>query len=79
MQFAWLILIPITLVNILLTGLIYLVVNSLGLGNLTNFVFLTVTACRQLGHALRIHLDCRAGYYGHDATRPGACHSRSAQ
>ena len=44
MQFAWLILIPITLFNILLTGLIYLVVNSLGLGSLTNFVFLTVTA-----------------------------------
>lgn len=44
MQFAWLILIPVTLVNILLTGLIYLVVSSLGLGNLTNFVFLTVTA-----------------------------------
>jgi NADH-quinone oxidoreductase subunit H len=30
MQFAWLILIPVTLVNILLTGGVYLVVNSLG-------------------------------------------------
>ncbi|MFL5659230.1 MAG: complex I subunit 1/NuoH family protein [Ktedonobacteraceae bacterium] len=39
MQFAWLILIPVTLVNILLTGLIYLVVNGLG-G--TNLVFLVV-------------------------------------
>lgn len=44
MQFAWLILIPVTLFNILLTGLIFLVVNSLGLGQFTNFVFLTVTA-----------------------------------
>ena len=39
MQFAWLILIPITLFNILLTGLIYLVVSGLG-G--TNLVFLIV-------------------------------------
>ena len=44
MQFAWLILIPVTLLNILLTGLIYLIVNSVGLGSLTNFAFLTVTA-----------------------------------
>ncbi|MFL5590616.1 MAG: complex I subunit 1/NuoH family protein [Ktedonobacteraceae bacterium] len=42
MQFAWLILIPITLFNILLTGLIYLVISSLALGNLTNLVFLVV-------------------------------------
>lgn len=40
MQFTWLILIPTTLGNILLTGLIYLVVNALGLSNL---VFLIVT------------------------------------
>src|SRR5437667_8731436 len=40
MQFAWLILIPITLFNILLTGLIYLVVSSLAPGNLTNLAFL---------------------------------------
>jgi NADH-quinone oxidoreductase subunit H len=39
MQFAWLVLIPITLFNILLTGLIYLVVSGLGLGDL---VFLIV-------------------------------------
>jgi NADH-quinone oxidoreductase subunit H len=44
MQFAWLILIPITLGNIVLTALIYLVVSSLGLGNFTNIVFLVVTA-----------------------------------
>src|SRR5947209_6672308 len=43
MQFAWLILIPLTLFNILLTGLIFLVVNSLGLGQFTNIVFLVVT------------------------------------
>src|SRR5437660_9632413 len=42
MQCAWLILIPITLFNILLTGLIYLVVSSLGLGDLTSIVFLVV-------------------------------------
>jgi NADH-quinone oxidoreductase subunit H len=42
MQFAWLILIPVTLVNVLITGLIYLVVNSFGLGDLTNIVFLVV-------------------------------------
>jgi NADH-quinone oxidoreductase subunit H len=41
MQFAWLILIPVTLGNIILTGLIYLVVSNLGLSNL---VFLIVTA-----------------------------------
>src|SRR6266516_2274819 len=40
MQFAWLILIPATLGNILLTGLIYLAVSGLGLSNL---VFLIVT------------------------------------
>jgi NADH-quinone oxidoreductase subunit H len=41
MQFAWLILIPVTLGNIVLTGLIYLVVSNLGLSNV---VFLIVTA-----------------------------------
>jgi NADH-quinone oxidoreductase subunit H len=40
MQFAWLILMPATLGNILLTGLIYLGVSGLGLSNL---VFLIVT------------------------------------
>jgi len=40
MQYAWLILIPVTLGNILLTGLIYLALSSLGLSNL---VFLIVT------------------------------------
>src|SRR5438477_1236669 len=44
MQFAWLILIPTTLFNILLTGLLFLVINSLGLGQFTNIVFLVVTA-----------------------------------
>jgi NADH-quinone oxidoreductase subunit H len=40
MQFAWLILIPVTLGNIVLTGLIYLLVSNLGMSNL---VFLVVT------------------------------------
>ncbi|TMD88391.1 MAG: NADH-quinone oxidoreductase subunit H [Chloroflexi bacterium] len=44
MQYAWLILIPTTLFNILLTGLLFLVINSLGLGQFTNIVFLVVTA-----------------------------------
>ncbi len=42
MQFAWLILIPVTLANILLTGLIYLVVNGLGLSNLVFLIVLGV-------------------------------------
>jgi NADH-quinone oxidoreductase subunit H len=33
MQFAWLILIPVTLGNIVITALIYLIINSLGLSN----------------------------------------------
>src|SRR5439155_18923213 len=41
MQFAWLILIPVTLGNILLTALIYLIVTSFGLSSL---VFLIVLA-----------------------------------
>src|SRR2546421_169612 len=44
MQYAWLILIPTTLFNILLTGLLFLVINSLGLGQFTNIVFLVVAA-----------------------------------
>jgi len=44
MQFAWLILIPITLANILITGLIYLLVSAIGLGDFTNLVFLVVIA-----------------------------------
>lgn len=40
MQFAWLILIPMTLGNILITGMIYLLVSSL---NLSNLVFLIIT------------------------------------
>src|SRR5437870_13102869 len=39
MQFAWLILIPLTLGNILLTGVVFLIVNGLGWSNL---VFLIV-------------------------------------
>jgi NADH dehydrogenase len=41
MQFAWLILIPVTLGNIVLTSVIYLVVSNLGLSNMA---FLVVTA-----------------------------------
>src|SRR5438045_2454217 len=51
MQFAWLILIPTTLGNILLTGLIYLVISGLGISNvvvlgvgLSSLVFLIITA-----------------------------------
>ncbi len=49
MQFAWLILIPVTLSNILITGLIYLIVSSVlnapGAQSYINLVFLVVTAC----------------------------------
>jgi len=41
MQFAWLILIPVTLVNILVTGLIYLVTSGVGL---PTWVFLVILA-----------------------------------
>lgn len=41
MRFAWLILIPVTLVNILVTGALYLIVSTLGL---PTWVFLVVTA-----------------------------------
>jgi len=42
MQFAWLILIPLTLGNILLTGLVFLIVNGLGLSNLVFLIVLGV-------------------------------------
>jgi NADH-quinone oxidoreductase subunit H len=42
MQFTWLILIPITLGNILLTGIVYLVLNALGLPNLVFLIVLGV-------------------------------------
>lgn len=41
MQYAWLILIPVTLINILVTGAIYLIVSAIGL---PTWVFLVVTA-----------------------------------
>jgi NADH-quinone oxidoreductase subunit H len=42
MQFAWLILIPITLGNILLTALVFLVVNGLGLSNVVFLIVLGI-------------------------------------
>ncbi|MBA2678395.1 MAG: NADH-quinone oxidoreductase subunit H, partial [Ktedonobacteraceae bacterium] len=42
MQFAWLILIPTTLVNILVTGILYLLVNSFGLPNLVFLIVLGI-------------------------------------
>ena len=42
MQFAWLILIPVTLGNIVLTALVFLIVNSLGLSNLVFLIVLGV-------------------------------------
>jgi NADH-quinone oxidoreductase subunit H len=42
MQFAWLILIPVTLGNILLTALVYLILNSFGLSNLVFLIVLGV-------------------------------------
>ncbi len=42
MQFAWLILIPVTLFNILITGGLYLIIQSFGSGNGDTLVFLIV-------------------------------------
>jgi NADH-quinone oxidoreductase subunit H len=42
MQFAWLILIPVTLVNILITGALYLIISNFGSGNGNNLIFLIV-------------------------------------
>src|SRR5260370_1362035 len=42
MQFAWLILIPVTLGNILFTALVYLVLSNLGLSNLVFLIVLVV-------------------------------------
>jgi NADH-quinone oxidoreductase subunit H len=49
MQFTWLILIPTTLGNIVLTALIYLVLNSLGLSNLVFLIVLGVVNFVMLG------------------------------
>src|SRR5438876_2944249 len=57
MQFAWLILIPTTLINILVTGLVYLLISGLGLGDFTNLVFLimiTIVNCAMLFVFIRI-------------------------
>ncbi len=42
MQFAWLILIPVTLFNIIVTGGLYLILNALGLSNLVFLIVLGV-------------------------------------
>jgi NADH-quinone oxidoreductase subunit H len=42
MQFAWLILIPTTLINILVTGALYLILNSLGINNTIFLIVLGV-------------------------------------
>ncbi len=42
MQFAWLILIPVTLGNILITALVYLILNSFGLSNMFFLIILGV-------------------------------------
>ncbi len=49
MQFAWLILIPVTLGNILLTALIYLIVTSFGLSSLVFLIVLAVVNFLMLG------------------------------
>ncbi len=42
MQYAWLILIPITLANIVVTAAVYLIISAIGLGGSTNLVFMIV-------------------------------------
>ena len=49
MQFTWLILIPVTLGNILLTALIYLILNSFGLPNLVFLIVLGIVNFILLG------------------------------
>lgn len=49
MQFTWLILIPVTLGNIIITALIFLVLNSLGLSNLFFMIVLGVVNFIMLG------------------------------
>lgn len=49
MQFAWLILIPVTLGNILLTALIYLILSNFGLSNLVFLIVLAVINFIMLG------------------------------
>src|SRR5712692_3186660 len=49
MQFTWLILIPVTLGNILITALIYLILNSFGLSNLVFLLVLGVLNFIMLG------------------------------
>jgi len=54
MQFAWLILIPVTLGNILLTALIYLILSSFGLSNLVFLIVLGVVNFILLGGFIRV-------------------------
>jgi len=49
MQFAWLILIPVTLGNILITALIYLILSNFGLSNLVFLIVLAVINFIMLG------------------------------
>jgi NADH-quinone oxidoreductase subunit H len=49
MQFAWLILIPVTLGNILITALVYLILNSFGLPNLVFLIVLGAVNFIMLG------------------------------
>jgi NADH-quinone oxidoreductase subunit H len=49
MQFAWLILIPVTLGNILMTALFYLILNSFGLSNLVFLIVLGIVNFILLG------------------------------
>ena len=49
MQFTWLILIPVTLGNILITALVYLILNSLGLPNVVYLIVLGVVNFIMLG------------------------------
>src|SRR5207244_7564597 len=54
MQFAWLILIPVTLGNIVLTALIFLIVNGLGLSNLVFLIVLAVMNCLMFSRFIRV-------------------------
>ena len=76
MQFAWLVLIPVTLGNILLTGMVYLLLNSVGV---SNTIFLVVLGCNQLGATFRLCAPYWLHHPYQHTTRPGTryiCTSR---
>ncbi len=74
MQFAWLILIPVTLGNIVLTALVFLIVNGLGLSNLVFLIVLGVMNWLMLFGFIRVVQGATAA-----TTRKAQAPARRAQ